>query len=206
MCLTLSLVLWKKIGSQFQTLVHRKHLNAQNTFERETRRLEKMFTEVGDVGPEVIQGQEEKTRKLQQEVQSLEKEIGLEEDKLTTYLLNLVSRENHYASSVVELMKIKKQYYENAYNILHDELPKLEGILRDTPVRPIFGENIADHLRAIDSQIAFPIALSVTFLRQTDLEDEGLFRISTQQIKLDKLKAHLDARLPFINLLQVRVF
>ena len=51
--------------------------------------------------------------------------------------------------------------------------------------------------------LPFPIVLAVSFLRQTNLDDEGLFRISTKQIKLDKLKAYLDAGLEFIPLLQV---
>ena len=112
------------------TFSFRKQVTAQSNFEKETRKLEKMFIEVTDAGQENIQSQEEKTRKLQQEVLSLEKEIGLEEDKLTTHLLSLVSRENNYASSVVELMKIRRQFYQNAFNTINGELPRLERIIQ----------------------------------------------------------------------------
>ena len=87
----------------------------------------------------------------------------------------------------------------------------------------MFGEGLEEHLLATNRTIAFPIGkkyafkiairlliflpfpivLAVSFLRQTNLDDEGLFRISTKQIKLDKLKAYLDAGLEFIPLLQV---
>ena len=68
----------------------------------------------------------------------------------------------------------------------------------------MFGESIEDHLNCTNRTIAFPILLAVSFLRQTGLDDEGLFRISTKQIKLDKLKAYLDAQVDFIPLLQVQ--
>jgi hypothetical protein len=34
-------------------------------------------------------------------------------------------------------------------------------MLKDTPMRPVFGERLEDHLRATNRTIAFPIALSV---------------------------------------------
>jgi len=181
----------------------RKHLNVEATLERETNKLRKLASEIGDEGDTIQkhEQQEERTRRLKHEVESLSKDISLEKDKLTNTLLTLVSRENHYASSVVELMRIKKQFYANAFNAISAELPVIENILKETKVRPIFGEDMTDHLCATERKIAFPIALSATFLRQSGLEDEGLFRIAAQQIKLDKLKAHLDADLDYKHLL-----
>ena len=153
-----------------------------------------------------FQQQEEKIKRLLHEEESLKKDVGLEEDKLTSLLLSLISRENRYAQSVLDLMKIKQQFYKNAFETISVEIPHIEGVLKETQTRPMFGEDIEDHLRATKRTIAFPIALAVSFLRDTDLSDEGLFRISTKQIKLDKLKAYLDANLPFITLLQVWFF
>ena len=153
-----------------------------------------------------FQQQEEKIKRLLHEEESLKKDVGLEEDKLTSLLLSLISRENRYAQSVLDLMKIKQQFYKNAFETISVEIPHIEGVLKETQTRPMFGEDIEDHLRATKRTIAFPIALAVSFLRDTDLSDEGLFRISTKQIKLDKLKAYLDANLPFITLLQVCFF
>ena len=183
----------------------KKHLRVEHTLERETNTLRKLASEIGDDHDAIVkhEQQEERTRKLKHEVESLAKDITLEGDKLTNNLLTLVSRENHYASSVVELMRIKKQFYANAFNAISAELPVIERILQETKVRPIFGEEITDHLTATGRKIALPLALSVTFLRQSGLDDEGLFRIAAQQIKLDKLKAHLDADLPYQHLLRV---
>lgn len=162
-----------------------------------------MFTEE-DVDHEVLRQQEDKTKKLLHELESLTKEQEQEQDKLTTFLLTLVSRENRYAGSIMELMRIRKQFYENAFNTISAELPNIERILQETQLRPMFGEPLEDHLTATGRSIAFPLSLAVTFLRQSGLNDEGLFRISTKQIKLEKLKAYLDANLPFIHLLQVQ--
>ena len=46
-----------------------------------------------------FQEQEEKTKRLLHENESLEKDVSLEQDKLTSMLLSLVSRENRYAES-----------------------------------------------------------------------------------------------------------
>lgn len=178
----------------------RRHLNLQAVLEKETKKLEKMSNE-DEVDNDALKLQEEKKQKLAHEVDTLAKDVTLEQDKLTSTLLTLVSRENRYASSVLELMRIKQQFYANAYNTISAELPNIERILQETPLRPVFGEPLEDHLSATGRTIAFPISLTVTFLRESGLNDEGLFRISPKQIKLDKFKAYLDAQLPFGQLL-----
>lgn len=37
------------------------------------------------------------------------------------------------------MMRIKKQFYENAYNLINAELPYIERILSETKQRPVFG-------------------------------------------------------------------
>ena len=135
--------------------------------------------------------------------ETINKDVDFDQDKLCSKLLSIVSRENRYANSVLELMKIKQQFYVNAFTTITAELPNLEGMLRDTQMRPIFGEDLDDHLRACRRKIAKPIALSVKSLREGGLTDEGLFRIPTKQIKLDKVKAFMDYNMPLQHVLQV---
>ena len=52
----------------------------------------------------------------------------------------------------------------------------------------VHSEHLEDHLQATGRTIAYPIGLTVTHLRHSGLNDEGLFRISPKQIKLDKVK------------------
>ena len=133
-------------------------------------------------------------------------EVDFDQDKLCSKLLSLVSRENRYAASVLELMKIKQRFYENAYNTISAELPNLEGMLQETTMRPIFGEDLDDHLKASNRKIAKPIALSIMSLLDGGLTDEGLFRIPTKQIKLDKVKSFMDTNTPLKHVLQVKYF
>ena len=126
------------------------------------KKLEKMASE-DDIDPEMIKQQDEKTRKLLHDVECISKELSLEQDKLTSTLLTLVSKENRYATSILELMRIKKQFYANAFNTISVELPYIERILQETQVRPVFGEPLEDHLSATGRTIAFPIALSSLF-------------------------------------------
>ena len=71
-------------------------------------------------------------------------------------------------------------------------------------MRPIFGEDLVDHLNACKRKIAKPLALSIMSLLDGGLTDEGLFRIPTKQIKLDKVKAFMDTNTPLTHVLQVK--
>ncbi len=58
---------------------------------------------------------------------------------------------------------------------------------------PLSSERLEDHLQAKGTTIAEPIRLAVTNLRKSGLNDEGLFRISPKQIKLDKVNFQLSS-------------
>ena len=60
----------------------------------------------------------------------------------------------------------------------------------------MFGEKIEDHLRFSGRQIAAPISLAVSQIRKNGMNEEGLFRLSPQLVKFNKLKAFLDSNLP----------
>ena len=77
-------------------------------------------------------------------------------------------------------------------------------MLQETTMRPIFGEDHVDHLNACKRKIAKPLALSIMSLLDGGLTDEGLFRIPTKQIKLDKVKAFMDTNTPLTHVLQVK--
>ena len=77
---------------------------------------------------DLIRQQTEKTRRLLHEKETINKEVDFDQDKLCSKLLSLVSRENRYAASVLQLMKIKQQFYEVAFQTINAELPNLEGM------------------------------------------------------------------------------
>ena len=194
----------RQVDFFLKNAIDRKQVAAQTAVDRETKKLTKLYSEDQVDNKDIqIRQQEEKTKRLNHEKDTINKEVDFEQDKFCSKLLSLVSRENRYASSVLELMKIKQRFYANAHSIITAELPKLEETLQETPFRPIFGEDIEDHLAACNRKIAKPIALSVMSLLDAGLTDEGLFRIPTQQIKLDKVKAYMDSNMPLKHVLQV---
>ena len=85
-----------------------------------------------------------------------------------------MSRECRYAKSVLELMKIKREFYKNAFSTIDAELPNIERIINETHLRPVFGECLEDHLNATGRDIAYPILLAVSYLRRGGLNEEGL--------------------------------
>jgi len=130
------------------------------------------------------------------EVEGLEREEALEKDKLMTRLLTLASRENRYATSITEMLKKQKDFYHHAAKMAEAQLEMMEKTLRTIPHRPVFEETIEDHLRFSKRQIAAPISLSVSQIRRYGMHEEGIFRIAPAKIKLNKLKAFIDAGLP----------
>ncbi len=172
----------------------RKHSQCQTALDKEQRRLDKMSADEEGADPEALLMQKEKRDRTAHELEMLTKDVQLDQDRLASTLLTLTSRENRYAQSVYEIIRIKMQFYENAFKTIEAELPNIQRLLVETNVRPVFGEALEDHLRATGRRIALPVALSVACLLDSGLGDEGLFRISAKQIKIDKFKAALDSR------------
>ena len=85
-----------------------------------------------------------------------------------------MSRESRYAKSVLDLMKIKHEFYKNAFATIDAELPNIERILNETHLRPVFGEGLEDHLKSTGRAIAYPILLAVSYLRRGGSNEEGL--------------------------------
>ena len=71
-------------------------------------------------------------------------------------------------------MKIKHEFYKNAFATIDAELPNIERILNETHLRPVFGECLEDHLKSTGRAIAYPILLAVSYLRRGGLNEEGL--------------------------------
>ena len=70
-----------------------------------------------------------------------------------------MSRESRYAKSVLDLMKIKHEFYKNAFATIDAELPNIERILNETHLRPVFGEGLEDHLNCKSLFIQMHLAL-----------------------------------------------
>ena len=189
---------------RLEQLVKRKQQSEHN-LEKEERKLDTMQNnaqqEDHEVDPEVLNQQIRKRDAMAREVEGLVRDVALEQDKLTSKLLTLSSRENRYARSVVDLMIIRTKYFQEACNIANAQLQEMERLLQETHHRPVFGEELEDHLKASGREIAAPISLAICQLRKSGLNDEGLFRLSAPQIKLNKLKALLDSNLPLTGLL-----
>ena len=84
------MIKFRKIGPKFIILV--PLFFPQSTLDKETRKLEKMQEEESNSNSEdAIHLQEEKRERLAYEVDNLAKEVTLEQDKLTSTLLTLVS-------------------------------------------------------------------------------------------------------------------
>ena len=71
-------------------------------------------------------------------------------------------------------MNVKREYFLNAYTTIESEISVLKQILNETHLRPVFGEKLEDHLHATGRKIAYPILLTLSYLRQGGLNEEGL--------------------------------
>lgn len=61
------------------------------------------------------------------------------------------------------------------------------------PAKPVFGQNLEDHLRVTERRIAYPIELCICALLELGVEEEGLFRIAAGASKVRCMKLRLDS-------------
>jgi hypothetical protein len=52
------------------------------------------------------------------------------------------------------------------------------GFIGDSPLKPVYGYPLEEHLRITQRKVAFPIELCVCALLELGMEEEGLFRVA----------------------------
>jgi hypothetical protein len=52
------------------------------------------------------------------------------------------------------------------------------GFTGDSPLKPVYGYPLEEHLRVTQRKVAFPIELCVCALLELGMEEEGLFRVA----------------------------
>ncbi|XP_031558625.1 rho GTPase-activating protein 44-like [Actinia tenebrosa] len=117
------------------------------------------------------------------------------QDSFTTEALKFVSREGEYADWIIHFMQAQLEYHRKAAVILENALPDLKIKVDESSLRPVFGCPLEEHLKAQNRSIAFVLEESLTFLHETALEEQGLFRLAGSASKIRKLKAEFDAGL-----------
>ena len=74
-------------------------------------------------------------------------------------------------------------------------LPVMESVLKTTPRRKVFGEDLETHLQTRQVKIAVPLQFAVCGLLH-HLREEGLFRVGPGLLSLRRAKTALDAGVP----------
>ena len=85
-----------------------------------------------------VSDQEKKTDQCYRDLENLEKEVAMENDRVTTKLLTLSSRENRYATSITEMLRKQRDFYQKALSMADAQLDVMEKTLNMTPYRLVY--------------------------------------------------------------------
>lgn len=135
----------------------------------------------------------EKIEHIQEELDAAESKVDECRDKLVIDLHHLSGKELQMAHSFAQMAKIQLEYYRSSAEILERITPAMVELVDNYPRRPVFAAPLEDHLRYSGRRIALPLEVCCSALTELGLRDEGLFRVSGNSRKLEKLKAALDA-------------
>lgn len=105
----------------------------------------------------------------------------------------LLARESEISRLVVDLLNYQKEYHKSIHDILDQLVPGVETAISQSVHKPVYGEDLEDHLKTTKRKIAYPIELCICGLLETGLDEEGLFRIAGSASKVKKLKSAFDA-------------
>ncbi|XP_076459624.1 rho GTPase-activating protein 44-like isoform X5 [Babylonia areolata] len=114
-------------------------------------------------------------------------------DNLSIELCNFVSKESDHCSRLVALLEAQATYHRNALRVIEDMVPKMKSSIEASPVKPVFGMSLEDHLHVMERDISLVLEACILTLLEIGMEEEGLFRIAGSALKLKKLKACFDA-------------
>lgn len=51
-------------------------------------------------------------------------------------------------------------------------------MLGDSPIKPVFGTSLEEHLRVTKRRIAYPLEICIRALQELGMSEEGLFRVA----------------------------
>lgn len=115
------------------------------------------------------------------------------QDNLAAEMYALLARESEISRLVVDLLNYQKEYHKSIHDILDQLVPGVETAISQSVHKPVYGEDLEDHLKTTKRKIAYPIELCICGLLETGLDEEGLFRIAGSASKVKKLKSAFDA-------------
>lgn len=133
------------------------------------------------------------TNAVKEELEDAELKVEQCRDTLALEMFQLMSREADLAQTIVEYVKLQRAYHESALRILEEKVPELEKNIRDSPLKPVYGYPLEEHLRVTERKVAFPIELCVCALLVLGMEEEGLFRVAGGSSKVRHMKMSFDA-------------
>uniref|UniRef100_A0A8D8ZMI3 Rho GTPase-activating protein 17 n=1 Tax=Cacopsylla melanoneura TaxID=428564 RepID=A0A8D8ZMI3_9HEMI len=134
-----------------------------------------------------------KADSIREELEEAETKVEQCRDTLATEMYNMISREAEIARILVDYVHLQKKQHEEALCHLNETLPELFEMIVGNPSKPMFGQQLEEHLRLSNSKIAYPIELCTRALCQIGMDEEGLFRVTGGASKVKRLKTCLDA-------------
>ncbi|ODN04621.1 Rho GTPase-activating protein 44 [Orchesella cincta] len=130
---------------------------------------------------------------IKEEWEDAQQKVEQCRDNLAAEMYALLARESEISRLIVNLLNYQKEYHKSIHDILDELVPGVDAAISSSVHKPVYGEDLGDHLTTTKRKIAYPIELCICGMLETGLDEEGLFRIAGSTSKVKKLKSAFDA-------------
>ncbi|KAK7501998.1 hypothetical protein BaRGS_00006750, partial [Batillaria attramentaria] len=130
---------------------------------------------------------------VREEYEEAQNKVEMVKDNLSIELCNFIAKESEHSSRLVALLEAQAAYHKKALQAIEEMVPKMKGVIAASPIKPVFGTPLEEHLRVLGRDISLVLEACIITLLEFGMEEEGLFRIAGGALKVKKLRACLDA-------------
>ncbi|KRT81169.1 hypothetical protein AMK59_5773 [Oryctes borbonicus] len=130
---------------------------------------------------------------IKSEMEDADTKVEQSRDALAAEMFNLLRRENELSQYLLQILKLQRAHHESSLKSLECIIPDLERKIGDSPIKPVFGTSLYEHLRVTNRRIAYPMEICIRALQELGMSEEGLFRVAGSVTRVKRLKLSIDS-------------
>ncbi|KAK9745666.1 BAR domain [Popillia japonica] len=130
---------------------------------------------------------------IKSEMEDADTKVEQNRDALAAEMFSLLRRESELSQYILQILKLQRAHHESSLKSLERIIPDLERKIGDSPIKPVFGTSLEEHLRVTHRRIAYPIEICIRALQELGMSEEGLFRVAGSVTRVKRLKLSIDS-------------
>ncbi|GJQ67958.1 RhoGAP92B [Trypoxylus dichotomus] len=130
---------------------------------------------------------------IKSEMEDADTKVEQSRDALAAEMFSLLRRESELSQYLLQILRVQRAYHESALKTLEHIIPDLNIKIVDSPIKPVFGTSLTDHLKVTNRRIAYPMEICIRALQELGMSEEGLFRVAGSVTRVKRLKLSIDS-------------